>query len=141
MEWINALEKNDNEKLLSLTTQKIWNINYNILRELQLSTEIVRNYLNGLQNYRYVDELCDLKRGLCIKWVSLLEPEKMHTGILVDMKIADQGILIVSKNFMHRHYSFKMEEVALFQKLTSQEQLILQALDYLEQEENNEYVN
>jgi hypothetical protein len=36
---------------------------------------------------------------------------------------------------MHRHYTFKMDEVLIFQKLTGQEMVILSALDHLEAEE------
>jgi hypothetical protein len=33
---------------------------------------------------------------------------------------------------MHRHYRFKMDECLIFQKLTSQEMIILSALDHLD---------
>ena len=39
---------------------------------------------------------------------------------------------------MHRHYTFKMDECLIFQKITSQEQLIIYALDHLEQEQEKE---
>ena len=41
---------------------------------------------------------------------------------------------------MHRHYTFKMDECLIFQKITSQEQLIIYALDHLEENER-EYDN
>ena len=37
---------------------------------------------------------------------------------------------------MHRHYTFKMDEVLIFQKLTDQEMVIISALDHLDAEEN-----
>jgi hypothetical protein len=33
---------------------------------------------------------------------------------------------------MHRHYRFKMDECLIFQKLSSQEMIILSALDHLD---------
>ena len=33
---------------------------------------------------------------------------------------------------MHRHYTFKMDECLIFQKLTTQEKIIINALDHLE---------
>ena len=36
---------------------------------------------------------------------------------------------------MHRHYTFKTDEVLIFQKLSNQEMVIISALDHLENEE------
>jgi hypothetical protein len=36
---------------------------------------------------------------------------------------------------MHRHYRFKMDECLIFQKLSSQEMIILSALDHLDKTE------
>jgi hypothetical protein len=52
--------------------------------------------------------------------------------MICDIKITDDGVLITCKNFMHRHYTFKMDECLIFQKLTTQEQLIINALDHLD---------
>ena len=41
---------------------------------------------------------------------------------------------------MHRHYNFKMDDVIIFQKLTSQELVILSALDHLKDANANEEV-
>ena len=45
--------------------------------------------------------------------------------------------MIVCKNFMHRHYTFKMDECLVFQKLTDQEKILLSALDHLENLDEN----
>jgi hypothetical protein len=52
--------------------------------------------------------------------------------MICDIKITDSGIVITCKNFMHRHYTFKMDECLIFQKLTSQERVIIHALDHLD---------
>ena len=52
--------------------------------------------------------------------------------MICEIKITDNGVLITCKNFMHRHYTFKMDECLIFQKLTTQEQIIISALDHLE---------
>jgi hypothetical protein len=39
---------------------------------------------------------------------------------------------------MHRHYTFKLDECLIFQKLTSQEQIIINALDHLEKSKGKE---
>jgi hypothetical protein len=58
-------------------------------------------------------------------------------GIVCDIKIADEGVFVTCKNFMHRHYNFKMDDVLIFQKLTTQEQIILSALDHLDEDNKN----
>ncbi len=138
---MNALENANNESILGLSSRKILQINYDILKELNLDKDVLHRYLSGLKHYRYIDELSGLKRGAFIKWIPIVDPEYLplnHSGIIADIKIAENGIFIVSKNFMHRHYTFKMEEALVFQKLSSQEQLIIQALDYIESQEEEE---
>jgi len=58
--------------------------------------------------------------------------------MICDIKITDNGVLITCKNFMHRHYTFKMDECLIFQKLTTQEKVIIHALDHLENTKDEE---
>ena len=120
-------------------------MNLNILKELHLPKETTLDYLIKLKGYRYVDELNDLKHGAFIRWIPITDPNYLplhYCGMVCDIKITDNGIIVKCKNFMHRHYTFKMDECLIFQKLTSQEQVILYALDHLdkpnEQEEEEE---
>jgi hypothetical protein len=135
---INALDNNDNENILNFTTRKIMELNLKILKELMLNKETTILYLKKLKGYKYVDEINELKCGMFIRWIPIVDPNNItltHCGIVCDIKITDDGIIIICKNFMHRHYTFKMDEVLIFQKLTSQEMVILSALDHLEAEE------
>jgi hypothetical protein len=133
---MNALDSNNNENIMHLTSKKILQMNFNILNELNLDKQTLRTYLSKLKDYRYIDELSDLKYGSFIKWIPITDPNYLplhYSGIICDIKITDNGVLITSKNFMHRHYTFKMDETLIFQKLSSQEQLIVKALDYLDE--------
>ena len=132
---IYALDNDNNENIMNLTTQKIMEMNLNILKELHLPREISLDYLNKLKGYRYIDEINDLKHGAFIKWIPITNPKYLplhHCGMICEIKITDEGVLIKYKNFMHRHYTFKMDECLIFQKLTTQEQIIISALDHLE---------
>jgi hypothetical protein len=133
-----ALDNDNNESIINLTTKKIMEMNLNIIKELHLDKETTLTYLKKLKGYRYVDEITDLKHGSFVKWIPLKDPSNLPlncSGIICEIKITDDGVMIVCKNFMHRHYTFKMEECLIFQKLTAQEQVILSALDHLEKEE------
>ena len=130
-----ALDNDNNESIMNLTTQRIMEMNLNILKELHLQREITLNYQKKLKGYRYIDEINDLKHGYFIKWIPIIDPAYLplhHCGMICDIKITDDGVLITCKNFMHRHYTFKMDECLIFQKLTTQEQLIINALDHLD---------
>lgn len=129
-----ALDDEKNESIINLTTKKIKEMNLNILKELQLPRDLTLNYIKKLNGYRYVDELNDMKYGAFIKWIPIENPNYLPLnagGIICDIKITDNGVMIVCKNFMHKHFQIKMDECLIFQKLSSQELILLSALDHL----------
>ena len=134
---INALNNVNNESLIDLTTNKIKEINLNILKELHLPRDITLTYMKKLKGYRYVDEINDIKCGSFIKCITINDPSYLPLnmgGLICNIKIENTGIVIICKNFMHKHYQIKMEECLLFQKLTTQELILLSALDHLAKE-------
>ena len=133
-----ALDNVNNDSIMNLTTRKLMELNLKILKELMLDKETLINYLRNLKCYKYVDEIGDLKHGAFIKWIPITNPNNLQLnqcGLICDIKITDNNVIIVCKNFMHRHYTFKMDEVLIFQKLTDQEMVIISALDHLDAEE------
>ena len=132
---LGALDNDNNETIMNLTTQKIHEMTFKILKELLLPKKDIANYFSKLKNYRYVDELNDLKYGAFIKWIPLGDPNNLplHAGgMICDIKITNKGVMIICKNFMNKHYQIKMEECLIFQKITNQEMVLLSALDHLE---------
>ena len=137
----NALDNDKNDNIMNLTTKKILEMNLKILKELHLDRNTTLDYLKKLKGYRYIDEINDLKYGGYIRWIPITDPTHLplhQCGIVCDIVISDDGVNIVCKNFMHRHYRFKMDECLIFQKLSSQEMIILNALDYLLPTKNEE---
>jgi hypothetical protein len=137
---MNALDNETNESIMNLTSKKIFDMNLNIIKELHLDKATTLNYLKKLKEYRYVDEINDLKHGLFIRWIPITDPSYLplhHCGMICDIKITDSGVLITCKNFMHRHYTFKMDECLIFQKLTTQEKIIINALDHLDKQNDD----
>jgi len=132
-----ALDNEENEYLIHLTTKKIDKMKREILAELDLSGKEEREYMNKLKGYRYIDEMNELKIGSYVRWISLTDPEDIHLtkgGIVCDLKITNIGMSIVIKNFSGKHYQTKMDECLLFQKMTTEEQILLTALDHLSKE-------
>ena len=140
---LSALDNNKNESIMNLTTPKIQEMIFSILKELHLDRETMVNYFKKLKGYKYVDELNDLKYGGFIRWIPITDPTHLplnQCGIICDIIISDDGVYIVCKNFMHRHYRFKMDECLIFQKLSAQELIILSALDHLIEEDKKKKV-
>jgi len=141
---LTALDNEKNDSIMNLTTAKIQETIFGILKELHLDREILIDYFKKLKGYKYVDEINDLKYGGFIRWIPLTDPTHLplnQCGIICDIIISDEGVYIVCKNFMHRHYRFKMDECLIFQKLSAQEMVILSALDHLTEEEKKESLN
>jgi len=131
---LKALDNEDNSHLLNMTTTKIKKIKLEILREINLPRAILLEYMEKLKEYRYIDEMNELKYGSFIRWIPITNPEDLplkQGGIFCEMNITEKGVFIVCKSFAHRHYQIKMDECLIFQKMTNQEQVLLSALDHL----------
>lgn len=141
---LSALDNEKNDSIMNLNTSKIQETIFGILKELHLDKQILIDYFKKLKGYKYVDEINDLKHGGFIRWIPLTDPTHLplnQCGIICDIIITDDGVYIVCKNFMHRHYRFKMDECLIFQKLSAQEMVILSALDHLNEEDKKDKQN
>lgn len=133
---LKALDDESNDTLMNFTTKKIKEMNLNILKELQLSKKETLDLFNKLKDYKYVDEMSDLKYGTFIRWIPIEDPTNIYLAkgaLFCEMKIKDDGVFCVCKNygFPPRHFQISMDKNLIFQKLTDQEQVLLSALDHL----------
>jgi len=133
---LKALDDESNETLMNLTTDKIKEMNLNILKELHLSKKETLELLQKLEDYKYVDEMNELKYGAYIRWIPLEDPNKIHLTkgcLFCEIKIKEDGVYCVCKNygFNSRHFQLSFDKNLIFQKLTTQEQILLSALDHL----------
>ena len=129
-----ALEDEENADLLELDMKKIAEEKSGILSNLELPKKQQRDLIKKLKHYRYIDELPGMKYGSYIRWISLKNPENLkltNGGIVCEMKVGDNGIVIVCKNNFNRFFQLNMTETLIFQKLDEQELVLLSALDYI----------
>ena len=129
-----ALDNDSNEFLLNYNTKKIRDINKKIIEELSLSKEVSDMYLKKLKEYKYIDEISDIRIGGFIKWIPITDPNYLplnNGGIVCEIKIGDNGLVIVCKNFMHKYFQVNLDECLCFQKLTHQQLILLSALDHI----------
>jgi hypothetical protein len=132
----NAIDDESNETLLGLTTLKIKEMNLKVVNELCLPKEEALDIMRKLSDYKYVDEMDDLKYGAYIRWIKLNNPDDLNLtkgAIFSDIKITDQGVNLICKNFgdSSKRFTIKMDECLIFRKLTTQELVLLSALDHL----------
>jgi hypothetical protein len=133
---LKALDDETNENLFNFTTKKIKEMNTKILNELCLSKKEMTEMLNKLKEYIYVDEMNELKYGTYIRWIPIEDPENIQLtkgAIFCELKITDDGIKCICKNFgySNKHFKIDMDINLIFRKLTSQELVLLSALDHL----------
>ena len=133
---LKALDDETNETLLNFTTDKIREMNLNILKELHLSKKDTLELLQKLRDYKYVDEMNELKYGAFVRWIPIEDPTNIHLtkgALFCEMKITDDGVFCVCKNFgfKSRHFQISIDKNLIFQKLTEQELVLLSALDHL----------
>ena len=128
-----SLEREENDCLMNLDSSKIQQITNDMLQKLRLPREKLKKMNKTLKQYRFVDEIPDIKYGAYVRWINLNSTELKLTngGIICDIKIVNDDVMIVCRNTMGRFFQFKLNECLAFQKITDQEKVLLSALDYL----------
>ena len=108
---------------MDLTYKQIRAIKKQVLQKLNIDA-------SKLKEYRYVDELHELKTGGYVRWVNAHDTSKlMNGGFVVRVDIEDDGILVVCKN-QFRFFQFYLDECFVFQKITPQEHILFMANGY-----------
>ena len=132
---LKSLDNENNSSIGNLNSKKIKSMKNDYLQQLQLPREKLKEYHKKLKDYRYVDDLSNIQYGRYIRWINLTDPRNLSLttgGIIIDIKIYENGIHIICKNFKNNKFQIKINECFIFQKITEQEKIILFALDYLE---------
>jgi hypothetical protein len=133
-EVLSALDNEENENILKKTSEQINKEKLDILNDLSLSEENLNEIISKLDEYMYVDEIPDIKYGNYIRWISLNNMENIkltHGGIVCDIDICDNGVIIKCKNFKNRMFSLHLSKSLIFRKLSNQEKVLLSVSDYL----------
>lgn len=135
-----AFNNEENKYLLGFTTETMQKMIKEIIEELDLSRETNIEIRRSLRNYKYVDEVSDLKYGTYLRWISLktdtdtdTDTLKLNKGaIFCETKISDNGISLLCKSvYGNRLFQLMLDENIIFQKLTNEEIILLTALDFL----------
>tara|TARA_B110000967_G_C18900569_1_gene574583 strand:+ start:5714 stop:6175 length:462 start_codon:yes stop_codon:yes gene_type:complete len=112
-----------NDYINNETISSIANTIYQSLQNYDISNDLIYKYSNKLKDYKYIDEMCELKKGKYIRW--LRGNTLTNGGIITDVSINEDYITITCKNYMNRFITYKWDDCLTYQKLTTEEQLIL----------------
>jgi hypothetical protein len=129
-----ALQNEDNLSIINTNIQEISKHKNDILQKLGLKKDDLKLFNSKLNDYRYVDDIKDLVYGSVIRWINLkkIEDIKITNGaILTDIKMLDKGVALCLKTFQNSHLTVYLNNNLLFQKISTQERVILKAINYL----------
>lgn len=132
------LLENSDDTLLNLTFLKINDQNKSAL-ESQFTfsnNSDIKSALKKLDGYRYISNVSVVKPGRMLKFINLNDEEfKIKTGgAIAEVNIGDNGAMIVCRSFNNRYYTLHMNENIMFQKLSTNECIIISALEIIDQE-------
>lgn len=133
---LDSIENTKNDYLENKTTKDIANTIMEQLVELELGSQEIEQMYTKLMGYRMVDEIHELHKGKHVRW--LRRPKNGQSirltngGIVVDIKFLDSGVQVLCLNSQQRFIQYKFDECITFQKLTTEEQLILMAYEHLD---------
>jgi hypothetical protein len=108
---------------------------FDTINSLSLSKMQTKELCEKLTEYRYVDRICDLHKGKHIRWIRIKgntnEYKLTNGAVVADIKFTDLGTNILCRNYLNRFIEFKFDDCLTFQKLSSDEELILMAYHYI----------
>jgi len=129
------IQELDNKNLLHLNSSKIKEMKNNVLQKLYLSREDLLKYHKVLNEYRYVDEMDEIKIGSYIRWFNLKNIEHLkltNGGILIDVQPGKDDINLICKNNRNRLFTLSLNKSIVFQKINYQEKLLIKIVDYIQ---------
>jgi hypothetical protein len=127
---LSKIETDKHDYLENKTTASITDEIYTLLSEQVPPIENKKEICKKLVGYRYVDEINELHKGKHVRWIRNNGETLTNGGIVVDIKFLDNGIHVMCKNSMNRFIQYKFDDCNTFQKLTTDEQFILMAYEY-----------
>lgn len=139
-----ALDNDKNESISDLTYSQIKRDKNDILQSLQFKSDELKSLHARLNGYRYIDieHGDDICVGSYVRWISLKMPDNLvltngaHVcGVYTDNE--NDGIITrIRCKTTHgnrcRFFVLNTDENVLFQKLTDQERIILDAFKFIE---------
>lgn len=131
---LESIESDKNDYLEGKTLKDINNDIYDKINTLDMIIEKKQEICNKLIGYRQVDQLNELHKGKHVRWIrnTIGEHKLTNGGIVIDIKFLDNGTHVLCKNNLNRFLQYKFDDCITFQKLSTEEQLILMAYEHMD---------
>ena len=116
------------------TSHEIKTMKNTMLQKLLFDKDEMKHYNKLLTNYRYIDEIDELKYGSYIRSFNINKNKTLkllNGGFIIDITTKKDDIIILCKNGLNRLFSLKMNETIIFQKNTKQEEVLITILDHV----------
>lgn len=151
-----ALENQENASIMQTSHSEIKKKKNDILQKLQLKGTVLKTMHATLVGYKYIDDIDDLMVGRYVRWISLKRPD--HISLTNGAHVCNINIqeyddadhndddddadedkecktcirCKVVRNGKPLFFNLNFDENLVFQKITEQEWIILDALSALE---------
>jgi hypothetical protein len=136
-ELLKSIENVKNDYLENKTMESVASEIKDVLKELNYTREIENLIGERLIGYRLVDSVNELHPGKYIRWIR--RPRHRHEvneitngAIVTSIKFTNNGITVGCKSGGNRFLQIKFDDCVIFQKMTTEEQLILMAYEKME---------
>ena len=148
-----ALENQESASIMQTSHSEIKKKKNDILQKLQLKGTVLKTMHATLIGYKYIDDIDDLTVGRYVRWISLKRPDHIsltNGAYVCNIIIQDYDADAVAddddghqecktyirckvvRNGRPSFFNLNFDENLVFQKLTEQEWIILDALAALE---------
>ena len=136
-ELIKALDNENNESIMELNHEKISKEKNDILQNLHIPKMKMKEMYRKLKTYRLINNIGEIVIGNYVRWINISRSEDSELkltngGIILDIKDFKDTYFIVCKNNMNRIFQIDFNKNIIFQKINSQEKIILTVLNYLD---------
>jgi hypothetical protein len=129
-----ALDNDKNETISNLTYSQIKRDKNDVLQSLQFKSDELKTLHARLGDYRYIENGEDASIGSYVRWISLKVPDRLvlTNGAHVCGISGTQLRCKTTHGNRCRFFILNADETILFQKLTEQERIILDAFKFIE---------
>lgn len=138
-EILNTIQDEKTDYLDNKTIKSINKEVFDSIQSLNLSEERTKDLCEKLMDYRLVNDIHELHKGKIVKTINIninndsLYLPKIHVkGKVLNIKFLDNGIHVVCIHFPQRFLQYKFDHFLTFQKLSDEEQMILSAYEYIQ---------
>jgi hypothetical protein len=139
---LSAMNKAENNTIANMTLKKITARRHEILSSLNLTPEKMEEFERKLHMYRVIENPYDLKHNQMIRWIPLrsLETRPYVTlgGTLFRVRenTEEKVHVVTIRNIKKFVFNIRFELNVVFQRLSQEELMILRAVEYVEDDDD-----